>query len=1156
MSICHSSGGRRFRLCVWATLWLQAATPVALSLTPVMLARADAPPPGQSPFWADRGAAGVPTVPHTLKQDETVAQVAGRYGLTVAQLKKLNQFRVFARGFEHLKAGDELDVPAHPLTGEKAQAGSRDTKSPFAVDRERNGGTGEQQLAGYASQAGSLLSSHPDGGVAASMAKSMAVSGANQAVQDWVSQFGTAQVQLSVDDDFSLKDSAFNLLHPWYDTPSGMVFSQTGIHRADERTQTNLGAGYRHFRASDMLGANLFLDYDLSRDHARTGFGGEYWRDFLKLSANAYVGLTGWKSSPDVEDYDERPANGWDLRAEAWLPSYPQLGAKMVYEQYYGDEVGLFGKDERQKNPHALTLGMSYTPVPLLTLGVDQRTGQDGRHDTEFKAEMNYRFGESLGHQLDADAVAVSRSLVGSRYDLIDRNNDIVLEYRKQEVIRLQMPDRIEGQSQHVIPLTLNVQAKHGLKRIEWDDAALIAAGGRLTGQGTRWQMTLPAWKAGSVNAWGVSAVARDMKDNASQRAEMQVVVAAPAVYAPASSLSADTQSVVVGGQSTTVLTAVLKDTAGNPVTGAADQLTLTGALTPASGVNAVSASRAPAVTEPVMSAMKEDTARPGTYHATLTSGSVAGVYAIVLSYAGREVRQTKVNFTGVSQAAGISLSADNTSPLPGDTVTLTAVASDANGKALAGQPVTFRLSDSASYALDNATGTTDANGKVIVHLTSPAQHVGPVTVTATSGSVNATADVTFVAVPAASVALSADRSTPTATDTVTLTTVVKDRDGNVLAGRPVTFRLNDDTSYALDNASVTTDAGGVATVHLTSPAQKAGKVVVTAYVSTGGGTSHVSGTTDVTFSAVVPASVTLSADKPAPAASDTVTVTVVVKDANGVLLRHQPVGFRLNNDTDYTLGSDTGTTDDRGEVTVSLNSREQKAGKVVVTATAGTATATADVTFFETETEAPARILTQEDSYEFIVPGVEGEFPTTGFEGAIFTIEPKIGVGSDYNWNVDATWVSVIDGVVKFTGKGTGNKVTIMGVPKAGSSARMIVYRFTLKSWFIVRNNTVNWSEANDYCTSQPGYSLPSLSQSYEGKREVGNLLGEWGAHLSRYSYSSFSGYRWFWTSTPGTNQDHNVISQFNGVIEFLFDSKDHVDTGGDVGAVCRQGL
>ena len=26
-----------------------------------------------------------------------------------------------------------------------------------------------------------------------------------------------------------------------------------------------------------------------------------------------------------------------------------------MYEQYYGDEVGLFGKDKRQKDPHAIS---------------------------------------------------------------------------------------------------------------------------------------------------------------------------------------------------------------------------------------------------------------------------------------------------------------------------------------------------------------------------------------------------------------------------------------------------------------------------------------------------------------------------------------------------------------------------------------------------------------------------------------------------------------------------------------------------------------------------------------------------------------------------------------------------------------------------------
>lgn len=90
-----------------------------------------------------------------------------------------------------------------------------------------------------------------------------------------------------------------------------------------------------------MAGVNTFIDHDLSRSHTRIGVGAEYWRDYLKLSANGYIRASGWKKSPDIEDYQERPANGWDIRAEGYLPAWPQLGASLMYEQYYGDEVGL-----------------------------------------------------------------------------------------------------------------------------------------------------------------------------------------------------------------------------------------------------------------------------------------------------------------------------------------------------------------------------------------------------------------------------------------------------------------------------------------------------------------------------------------------------------------------------------------------------------------------------------------------------------------------------------------------------------------------------------------------------------------------------------------------------------------------------------------------
>lgn len=116
------------------------------------------------------------------------------------------------------------------------------------------------------------------------------------------------------------------MLYPIYDTPTNMLFTQGAIHRTDDRTQSNIGFGWRHFSGNDwMAGVNTFIDHDLSRSHTRIGVGAEYWRDYLKLSANGYIRASGWKKSPDIEDYQERPANGWDIRAEGYLPARRSL---------------------------------------------------------------------------------------------------------------------------------------------------------------------------------------------------------------------------------------------------------------------------------------------------------------------------------------------------------------------------------------------------------------------------------------------------------------------------------------------------------------------------------------------------------------------------------------------------------------------------------------------------------------------------------------------------------------------------------------------------------------------------------------------------------------------------------------------------------------
>ncbi|ELV76733.1 bacterial Ig-like domain family protein [Escherichia coli PA13] len=409
------------------------------------------------------------------------------------------------------------------------------------------------------------------------MARGWASSEDSGAMTDWLNNFGTARISLGVDEDFSLKNSQFDFLHPWYDTPDYLLFSQHTLHRTDDRTQINTGLGWRHFTSSWMSGINLFFDHDLSRYHSRAGLGAEYWRDYLKLSSNAYIGLTGWRSAPELDnDFEARPANGWDLRAEGWLPAWPQLGGKLVYEQYYGDEVALFDKNDRQSNPHAITAGLNYTPFPLLTLSAEQRQGKQGENDTRFAVDLTWQPSSSMQKQLNPDEVAGRRSLAGSRYDLIDRNNNIVLEYRKKELIRLSLLDPVKGKSGEIKPLVSSLQTKYALKGYNIEAAALEAAGGKVSTSGKDITVTLPGYRFTNTpetdNTWSIDVTAEDVKGNLSRHEQSMVVIQAPTLSQKDSLLSVNPLTVAADKKSTTTLTVTAHDSDGTPVPGLALQ--------------------------------------------------------------------------------------------------------------------------------------------------------------------------------------------------------------------------------------------------------------------------------------------------------------------------------------------------------------------------------------------------------------------------------------------------------------------------------------------------------------------------------------------------------------------------------------------------------
>lgn len=465
---------------------------------------------------------------YTVPADSSLYQLALQSGISVTELRAMNKGGLDRR--DGLKAGESLMLPASsPLFPVGSQEGLIDSNLPElgmgnAPVPKGGPGAGEMKAAGSAQFVGSQDWNNMSGDQAKSQAESWAkgqakaqvVAPVQKGAQEFLGQFGKAQVSIAVDDKGSLKNSSGSVLTPWYDVDKMVAFSQVGIHGQDGRTIGNVGAGVRVEHGDWMSGYNAFIDQDIGRNHTRGGLGTELWTDNLKLAANYYHPLSDWKDSKDFDDYLERPAEGFDIRAQGYLPAYPQLGASAMYEQYYGDEVALFGKDNLQSDPHAFTVGVDYTPVPLLTLKLSHKEGQDSKSEGKAELMLSYQLGTPLDMQLDPARVATARSMKGSRYDMVDRNYDIVLEYKEKEgLMSLDLAavpaDLLEGDVYVMKPL---LRSKYKVTAVSWNGdivpLAITATAGDNNPDG--WRITLPAWDAspGATNSYQLSITVTD----------------------------------------------------------------------------------------------------------------------------------------------------------------------------------------------------------------------------------------------------------------------------------------------------------------------------------------------------------------------------------------------------------------------------------------------------------------------------------------------------------------------------------------------------------------------------------------------------------------------------------------------------------------------
>jgi len=890
----------RIKMIAGLHIFLQAAFPLAVTVNPTVS------------FAAERESS---SSVYTLSPGETVVSVAQKYHTTVQELRKLNQFRTFARGFDNLQAGDELDVPS---PGKNKKRATSSSSAPS---------TALKTTAGIASR----LASSNDKDAITSTAFGFLNSEVSKQIQQWLEKVGTAQIQLALDKDSGLKNSQFDMLIPLSERDDRLIFSQQSLHRTDDRTQMNLGFGYRAFHKDWMLGGNTFFDYDLSRGHMRMGAGVEYWRDFMKLGANSYLRLSNWQNSPDMEDYEERPANGWDIRAQAWLPALPQLGGEVIYEQYYGDQVALFGKENRQRNPHAVTLGVNYTPFPLLTLNAAQSMGASGKNDTRVGIQLRYQPGETWQKQTDPGTVAQMRSLAANRHALVERNNNIVLDYRKKVVIRLQTTPLITGYAGEEKSLGVAVNSKYSLDKINWSAEALIAAGGKIVkNSATDYSVILPDYQTGpnNNNTYIIRGVAVDSKGNASPAAETQVTVTQGAINTATSTFSPARIQLPADGKTQQQLVLHINDKLGKPVDVAASD---------------ISVRKESKLRGKITSTLSDFTRQaPGVYVATLTAGTkpenvMVTPFARNNRFTSSNIVLTADNASAQLVSGSLTVVKDNAKADGKETNSVKATVMDAAGNLVRGQVVSFTANNNA---IIETKGTTDAAGEVKVTLTST--KAGQSTVSATLNGNTQRKGVTFVAdsatahITAGNLVVIKDSAKANGTDTNSVKAIVTDAHGNAVAGETVNFSADNGATIA---ATGTTGSDGSVTVTLTS--KNAGKAQVTASINASSQTQALTFVADNATAQILSGDLVIVKDNAKANGTDTNSVKATVKDAYGNRVANVAVSFAADNNGKVAT---TATTDAAGEVIIPVTST--KAGQSTLTATINTSSQSQKLTF------------------------------------------------------------------------------------------------------------------------------------------------------------------------------------------------------------------
>ncbi|HFZ1423902.1 YchO/YchP family invasin [Serratia marcescens] len=354
-----------------------------------------------------------------------------------------------------------------------------------------------------------------------------------QQAQELLSPLGTARLSLKMTGEGDFTGSNGQLFSPLYDVDGLLTYSQIGWLQQSAGALGNFALGQRWIVGDWLLGYNTALDSDFARQRNRGSVGAEAWGDYLRFSTNYYYPLSALAQQPGDGVFFSRPARGYDITTQGYLPFYRQIGGSLSYEQYLGDNVDLFGSGKKQNDPRAMQLGLNYTPVPLVTMKALHKIGAGGQSQDQVELALSYRLGVPLAKQISPEYVAQAKSLRGSRYDPIERKNVPVLEFRQRKTLQVFLATPPWSlQAGETVPLVLEIKALNGIAHVSWqgDTQALSLTPPHNANDPQGWTAIVPPWDdaPGAANSYRLSVTLEDEKQQRVTSNWIELKVAPP----------------------------------------------------------------------------------------------------------------------------------------------------------------------------------------------------------------------------------------------------------------------------------------------------------------------------------------------------------------------------------------------------------------------------------------------------------------------------------------------------------------------------------------------------------------------------------------------------------------------------------------------------